>query len=136
MASGATCSLETNMKTVESDLMRSGELVLIKIAECWGLTDAELSQLFSARESDLEVASQYGLDPHNLTAIRALRISSLLGIYRALGILFPNPAQAFRWVRRPNSRPPFSGCSALDYMIGGGLGSMIEVRCLLDAELV
>jgi hypothetical protein len=124
------------MTSVDSDLMKSGELALLNVAECWELTDAELSKLFSTKESDHEVASQYGLDTDNVTAIRALRISSLLGIYRALAILFPDPAQAFRWIRRPNSRPPFSGATALDYMIGGGLGSIIEVRRLIDAELV
>lgn len=124
------------MKTVESDLMKAGELALLNISECWGLTETELSQLFSFRDSDLEVASQYGLNTDDATAIRALRISSLLGIYRALAILFPDSAQAYRWIRRPNSHPMFSGCTALDYMIGGGLGSIIEVRHLLDAELV
>jgi hypothetical protein len=124
------------MKSVDSNLMKSGELALLKVAECWELTDAELSQLFSPRESDHECALQYGLDTDDVTAIRALRISSLLGIYRALAILFPDSAQAFRWISRPNSRPPFSGSTALGYMIRGGLRAIIEVRRLLDAELV
>lgn len=123
------------MTAFDTDLMKSGDLSLRGIADCWGLTEVELNQLFSPSESDLEVVLQYGVDTNNEVAIRALRISSLLGIYRALAILFPDPAQAFGWIRRSNSRPPFLGSTSLDYMIRGGLPSMIEVRRLLEAEL-
>lgn len=68
------------MNVVDSDLMKSGDLSLLGMAECWGISDAELSLLFVPRESDLEVALRYGIDTKNEVAIHALRISSLLGI--------------------------------------------------------
>ncbi|MCD9027241.1 MbcA/ParS/Xre antitoxin family protein [Luteimonas sp. BDR2-5] len=62
------------------------------------------------------------------------RISYLLGIYKALHILFPDDAQADGWVRRPNSAPPFGGTSALDRMLGGRVADLYVVREYLDAQ--
>lgn len=61
------------------------------------------------------------------------RISYLLGIYKALQILFPDPVMADRWVRRPNSAPPFGGASALDRMLAGNVEDLAVVRRYLDA---
>lgn len=62
------------------------------------------------------------------------RISYLLGIYKALHILFPNDAQADAWVRRPNAAPLFGGASALERMLGGHVADLYVVRQYLDAQ--
>ncbi|HET6632405.1 MAG TPA: MbcA/ParS/Xre antitoxin family protein [Rhodanobacteraceae bacterium] len=62
------------------------------------------------------------------------RISYLLGIYKALHILFPDDAQADGWVKRPNAAPLFGGCSALERMLGGQVGDLYLVRHYLDAQ--
>jgi hypothetical protein len=62
------------------------------------------------------------------------RISYLLGIYKALHILFPNDLQADGWVNRPNSGPLFGGGSALDRMLGGQVADLFVVRQYLDAQ--
>lgn len=62
------------------------------------------------------------------------RISYLLGIYKALHILFPNDDQADAWVRRSNAAPLFGGTTALDRMLGGRVSDLYVVREYLDAE--
>jgi hypothetical protein len=64
---------------------------------------------------------------------RLTRVSYLIGIFKALGILHAQPL-ADAWVRRPNTNPLFAGVSPLDYMIRGGLPAMQNVRRLLDAR--
>ena len=61
------------------------------------------------------------------------RLSLLLGIYKALQILLPQPASAETWIKRPNSAPPFGGRRALDRMLAGNISDLVAVRQYLDA---
>jgi uncharacterized protein (DUF2384 family) len=60
------------------------------------------------------------------------RISSLLGIYKALHILFTRPEQADSWIRRRNSSVPFGGRPAADLLFSGRMLDLIRVRRYLD----
>lgn len=62
------------------------------------------------------------------------RVSYILGIYKALEILFPTPEHADRWISRPNSAPLFGGKSALDQMLEGNVSDLLVVRQYLDAQ--
>jgi hypothetical protein len=62
------------------------------------------------------------------------RISYLLGIWKDLQILFPDPAQADAWVRKPNDAPLFGGQSALERMLSGNVADLYVVRQYLDAQ--
>lgn len=62
------------------------------------------------------------------------RISYLLGIFKALAILFPDPARADAWIRKPNSAGPFGGRSALERMLSGNVADLYVVRSYLDAQ--
>jgi Protein of unknown function (DUF2384) len=62
------------------------------------------------------------------------RISYLLGIWKALQILFPDPAQADAWLHKPNQAPLFGGHSALERMLSGNVGDLYVVRQYLDAQ--
>lgn len=61
------------------------------------------------------------------------RLSLILGIYKALQILLPQPEAADAWIKRPNTAPPFGGRRALDRMLAGNVGDLIAVRQYLDA---
>jgi len=61
------------------------------------------------------------------------RISYVLGIYKALQILLPDPEAADAWVMKPNSAPLFGGHSALERMLSGNVGDLYAVRQYLDA---
>ncbi len=60
------------------------------------------------------------------------RISYLLGIYKALHILFTRPEQADSWIRRPNSSVPFGDRPAADLLFSGRMLDLIRVRRYLD----
>ena len=62
------------------------------------------------------------------------RISYLLGIYKDLQILYPEPEFADRWVRLPNSHELFGGRPALSLMTAGGIDGLYRVRRLLDGR--
>ena len=62
------------------------------------------------------------------------RISYVLGIYKALQILFPDPARADAWVKRPNAAPLFAGQRALDRLLSGNVSDLFVVRQYLDAQ--
>lgn len=60
------------------------------------------------------------------------RISYVMGIYKALGVLFPTRAQADAWPTKPNQA--FDGQSALEYMCKGSMVHLIHLRRYLDAQ--
>jgi hypothetical protein len=64
----------------------------------------------------------------------ASRISYVLGIFKALEILFPDPARADEWLKRANDAPLFGGRSALERMLGGNVSDLFVVRQYLDAQ--
>lgn len=68
-----------------------------------------------------------------LDADTLLRVSYLIGIFKALNILH-GPALADDWVRLPNTNRLFGGSTPLAYMLKGGVNAMQTVRRLLDAR--
>ena len=58
-------------------------------------------------------------------------MSYVLGIYKALQLLFPSPRQADAWMCKPNEA--FGGGTALDHALGGNVTDLADVRRYLDA---
>jgi len=56
------------------------------------------------------------------------RASYILGIYRALQVLFPDEAQSDRWLHIPNDNPLFGGTAPLDKMLEGLVVDLAVVR--------
>jgi Protein of unknown function (DUF2384) len=63
------------------------------------------------------------------------RISLVLGIYRALHLLYSDDALADGWVKLPNSNPLFGGKPALSLMLDGGIDGLTQTRRLLDSRV-
>lgn len=61
------------------------------------------------------------------------RISLLIGIFKALNILF-SQRLANQWTSRPNSNPMFNNAPPLELLVRGGVPGMIGVRRLLDSR--
>lgn len=103
------------------------------IAELWNLTDQEQSAILgrsiNLAGAQLQEAAADEVSPETLE-----RISYVLGIYRALHILFPDQQQADSWIRRPNEATPFKGGTALALMCSGRLSDLATVREHLDAQ--
>jgi hypothetical protein len=64
---------------------------------------------------------------------RLTRVSLLVGIFKALNVLY-SEALADRWIHLSNTNRMFGGASPLAYMIQGGLPAILNVRRLLDAR--
>jgi len=97
----------------------------------WGVTDLQAATLLgglSPRSFARWKAGHVGRLGRDLTA----RLSNLMGIHKALRLIFTEPARGYAWVRRPNEA--FAGRSALDVMLGGELTDLMRVRRYLDAE--
>jgi len=61
------------------------------------------------------------------------RISLLIGIFKALNILF-SQRLANRWTSRPNSNAMFHDAPPLELLTRGGVPGMIGIRRLLDSR--
>ena len=105
----------------------------LAIMEKWGLRDPEARQLLGG----MSTGSFYALkkDPagRTLDHDRLMRISLLIGVFKALNILY-SPKLADAWVSLPNSNPIFRGLTPVAYMIQRGQPGMLSVRQLLDAR--
>ena len=103
------------------------------IAAAWGLSVAEQRGLLGWPAAS--TYHKYKAGDHSALAFDTLtRLSLILGIYKNLHVLYPEPAFADAWVRMPNSHPLFGGRRALDLMIDGGIDGLYRVRRLLDAR--
>lgn len=69
-----------------------------------------------------------------LTYDTLVRVSLMLGIYKALHILYPNDRFADGWVKVPNTNTLFGGRAPIAFMVGGDVDSLYAVRRLLDAR--
>jgi hypothetical protein len=68
-----------------------------------------------------------------LDADRLTRVSLLVGIFKALHVLY-SEGLADRWARLPNTSRIFGGSTPLEYMMRGGLPAIETVRRLVDAR--
>ena len=62
------------------------------------------------------------------------RISLVLGIYKALHILYPEPAFADGWMSMPNTNPLFGGRTPMAFVADAGLDGLFQLRRLLDGR--
>jgi hypothetical protein len=104
-----------------------------KIAEAWGLTIAEQLTLLGIASRSTYFKWRREREPR-VPQDTLERLSYLLGIYKSLQILLPDPKAADSWVRQPNSAPLFGGRSALERMLSGQVADLYVVREYLDAE--
>lgn len=103
------------------------------IAAAWGLKSAEARRLLGdPPESTFYKWKKLQDGAPGRDVIE--RISYLLGIFKALALLFPEPARADAWLRRPNAAAPFGGRSALERMLSGNVADLYVVRSYLDAQ--
>ena len=96
----------------------------------WELTDDQASTLLDLPLRTFRRWKAYG--PSRLDRDGKARLSNLMGIHKALRILFREPERCYRWIKAPNEA--FGGASALDVMLHGELTDLMRVRRYLDSE--
>jgi hypothetical protein len=111
----------------------AGLRAFANIAEAWGLTVADQLKLLGIESRSTFFKWRKERDPR-LPRDTLERLSYLLGIYKSLQILLPDPKAADEWVRRPNGAPLFGGRSALERMLSGQVADLYVVREYLDAQ--
>jgi hypothetical protein len=122
--------------TRDSEYSATGGAALrafMNIAEAWGLSVAEQLKLLGIASRSTFFKWRREPEPR-LPQDTLERLSYLLGIYKALQILLPDPHAADQWVRKPNAAPLFGGHSALERMLSGQVADLYVVRQYLDAE--
>lgn len=103
------------------------------IADAWDLTVSEQCGLLGWIAPSTYHKYRSG-NIGTLTYDGLIRISLVIGIYKALHILYPDDNLADRWVKLPNDNPLFSGKPALSVMIDIGIDGLYKVRRLLDSR--
>lgn len=96
----------------------------------WDITDEQASTLLDIPVRTFRRWKAGG--PARLDRDEKARLSNLMGIHKALRIIFRESERGYRWVRTPNAA--FGGVSALDVMLGGELTDLMRVRRYLDNE--
>ena len=101
-----------------------------RIMVLWGVTNPEMRRLLGSppeRTFYEWKAGRVKRVPED--ALR--RVGYVAGIYKALQLLYAEPAQADGWVRRPNRH--FGGQTPLQRMTAGDVTDLAAVRAYLDA---
>jgi hypothetical protein len=133
---GAADAADGGFSTAPVDprtMAAAGLRAFIRIAAAWGLTVDEQLVLLGLPARSTYFAWRKDPDKAILSRDTLERLSYLLGIYKALQILLPDPVAADTWVRKPNAASPFGGRSALDRMLAGNVSDLHLVRSYLDA---
>ena len=119
-------------KAAQIRLSRAAVPAFFKLADAWSLKDEMSRQLLGGVSNgafyQLKRGEKKTLDQDKLT-----RISLLLGIFRALNILYSHKL-ADAWMSLPNTNPMFQGEPPLAYLVKGGVPAFVRVRQLLDSR--
>jgi hypothetical protein len=118
----------------ERERLSPGALkAFFNIMERWGARDEDARQLLGGVTNGPYYEMKKDPQGRTLDADRLVRISYLVGIFKALNILHAEPL-ADEWMRLPNSNRIFRGVTPLAFMLSGGVPAMQAVRRLLDAR--
>jgi len=102
----------------------------VNLFRLWSITDEQAGTLL-----DLPIRSYRRWKAGDIGRIdrdAKARLSNLIGIHKALRIIFSEPHRGYAWVRAPNSA--FGGRTALEVMLGGEMTDLMRVRRYLDSE--
>lgn len=121
-----------NRKRLSAPALRT----FIAIADLWGLSEEERRLVLgypsrSTYHNWAKQAREHGeitLDVDVLT-----RISAVLGIHQALGILFASEHGGIDWLRSPHGALVFGGQPPLALVTSGSQDGLLVVRRFLDA---
>ena len=101
------------------------------IADKWGCSVQEQRRLLG----DISRSTLYGYRRHparKLDRDTMERISCLMGIYKALQILYPTSDIADTRLRRPTDDLPFNGASPMEFILRGSMMHLADSRRYFD----
>jgi len=116
-----------------AQLSAAGIRAFVNIADAWGLTVEERLRLLGEPPRSTYFAWRKAPEKAQLSRDTLERISNVLGIYKSLQILLPDPKAADAWVKQLNTAEIFGGRSALSRMLAGNVSDLHAVRQYLDS---
>ena len=127
--------IETSGPTFRADPITQDEgaamfRAVLNLFGKWDLTDEQAAILLDMPVRTYRRWKAEG--PGRLSRDGRARLSYLLGIHKALRIIFAEAARGYAWIKAANAA--FGGARALDVMLGGELTDLMRVRSYLDAE--
>jgi len=125
--------VDLSVKAERDRLSPSAVKGFLNIMARWGVRDVDAKALLGGVSNGRFYAMKKAPDAAVLDQDELQRVSFLVGIFKALNILFGDEL-ADAWIQRPNQNRIFGGASPLAYMIRGGLPAFQTVRRLLDAR--
>ena len=108
----------------------------MNIADEWELTEDERLKVlgFPARSTYFNwVKKARSHEAVLLPVDTLLRLSGVLGIYKALGVLFEQRADRAAWLRNPHGAPTFGSTHPMSLVTSGTPDGIMSVRRYLDA---
>jgi hypothetical protein len=113
-----------------------GLRTFLNIADAWKLSEQERLHVLGlpARSTFYGWVDKAHRGKDITLAVDQLtRISAVLGIYKALRIIFSHDEDAAKWLRSPNKGIIFGGQPPLSLIASGALDTLVSVRRYLDA---
>ena len=98
------------------ELIGPGLRTFFRICDRWELTNEQARALLGDPDQGKFDVWKHGQSDEASDEM-LIRISHVLGIYKALHLIFPNSDQADGWIQRPSSAPMFEGKPALNLML-------------------
>ncbi len=122
----------SNRRRLSGPAMRT----FLAIADLWALSQEERLMVLGLPSRSTYYgwvrAARDGGDV-TLPTDTLLRISAVLGIHKALRILFNSDADGVRWLREPHAALPFGGQPPMALAVSGTQDGLMLVRRFLDA---
>lgn len=123
---------ETHASVDAQQMAAAGLRAFARIAQAWDLSVDEQLLLLGQPARSTFFAWRKRPEKASLSRDTLERLSNLLGIYKSLQILLPDPQSADAWVRKPNTAALFGGSTALARMLAGNVADLNLVRRYLD----
>lgn len=124
---------DTATLTHDRAMAAAGLKAAVRILECWGTSGEQGEAILRVSHSTYARARRGELAEIKLDRDQLTRISYLLNIHAALGILFDNPENRYGFMAMANHNPYFNGRSPLSLISGGDIAALYETFKRIDA---
>jgi uncharacterized protein (DUF2384 family) len=126
----AAARLAGESRQSSEESQRLAMVGFVRIMELWGVGNAEMRRILGSPPERTFYEWKAGRT-RRLPEDTIRRIGYVAGIYKALQILYSDPADADAWVKKPNRS--FAGQTPLERMAAGDVTDLAAVRSYLDA---
>lgn len=124
-------SVALKLQPAQSSEVATIVKAVTRAAELWQLRNVDAAALF-----DVPIATwsrmKAGQFRGTLDRDKTLRASLIVGIFKALRLLFNGPL-VYGWPQAKNAGPLYEGRTPVEFMIAEGIPAMMRVRDHVDA---